>query len=132
LADLLPGGRRIAMEYSPMNAIPSMSRVDGGTLELVRSNHVEVVSSANMAQRFIAQLSKAQMESHREAGRRLIAAKDALFAALGDDLRSDAPLNEYSVVQRFTTLIQHAGLALFDPPHVAVHATASTPHYEPP
>jgi Xaa-Pro aminopeptidase len=131
LADLLPEGRRIAMEYSPMNAIPSMSRVDGGTLELVRSYHVEVVSSANMAQRFIAQLSEAQMESHREAGRRLIAAKDALFAALGDDLRADATLNEYSVVQRFTTLIQHAGLVLADPPHVAVNENASNPHYEP-
>jgi Xaa-Pro dipeptidase len=131
LEELLPAGRRIAMEYSPMNAIPYMSRVDGGTLELVRSYHVEVVSSANMAQRFIAQLSEAQMESHREAGRRLIAAKDALFAALGDDLRADVTLNEYSVVQRFTTLIQHAGLVLTDPPHVAVNANASNPHYEP-
>src|SRR5216110_3327825 len=41
LGDLLPAGRRIAMEYSPMNAIPYMSRVDGGTLELVRSYNVE-------------------------------------------------------------------------------------------
>jgi Xaa-Pro aminopeptidase len=131
LEDVLPAGRRIAMEYSPMNAIPYMSRVDGGTLELVRSYNVEVVSSANMAQRFIAQLSEAQMESHREAGRRLIAAKDTLFAALGDDLRADVTLNEYSVAQRFTTLIQHMGLVLADSPHVAVNANASNPHYEP-
>ena len=131
LEALLTAGMRIAMEYSPMNAIPYMSRVDGGTLELIRSYHVDVVSSANIAQRFIAQLSEAQMESHREAGRRLIAAKDALFAALGDDLRTGVTLNEYSVVQRFTTLIQHAGLTLIDPPHVAVNANASNPHYEP-
>ncbi len=131
LEALLTVGMRIAMEYSPMNAIPYMSRVDGGTLELIRSYNVEVVSSANIAQRFIAQLSEAQMESHREAGRRLIAAKDALFAALGNDLRTGVTLNEYSVVQRFTTLIQHAGLALNDPPHVAVNANASNPHYEP-
>ena len=128
---LLPAGRQIAMEYSPMNAIPYMSRVDGGTLELIRSYNVEVVSSANMAQRFIAQLSAAQMESHREAGRRLIAAKDALFVALGDDLRAGITLNEYNVVQRFSTLMQHAGLILNDPPHVAVNANASNPHYEP-
>lgn len=131
LGKILSSGKRIAMEYSPMNAIPYMSRVDGGTLELVRSFGVEVVSSANMAQRFIAQLSTAQIESHREAGRRLIAAKDALFSALGDDLRAGVSLNEYSVVQRFTTLIQQAGLALADPPHVAVNANASNPHYEP-
>src|SRR5438046_5802700 len=131
LEALLTVGMRIAMENSPMNAIPYMSRVDGGTLELIRSYNVEVVSSANIAQRFIAQLSETQMESHREAGRRLIMAKDALFAALGDDLRTDVTLNEYGVVQRFTTLIQHAGLVLNDPPHVAVNANASNPHYEP-
>ena len=131
LRSILQPGKRIAMEYSPMNAIPYMSRVDGGTLELVRSYGVEVVTSANMAQQFIARLSDAQMESHREAARRLIAAKDALFAALGDDLRAGVALNEYSVVQRFTTLIQHSGLILKDPPHVAVNANASNPHYEP-
>src|SRR6266487_173685 len=131
LGGILLAGTRIAMEYSPRNAIPYMSRVDGGTLELVRSYGVEVASSANMAQRFVAQLSEAQMESHREAGRRLIAAKDTLFAALGDDLRSGVALNEYSVVQRFTTLIQQAELVLDDPPHVAVNGNASNPHYEP-
>jgi Xaa-Pro aminopeptidase len=131
LEALLTAGMRIAMEYSPMNAIPYMSRVDGGTLELIRSYHVEVASSANLAQRFIAQLSEAQMESHREAGRRLITAKNALFAALGADLRAGVTLNEYSVVQRFTNLIQQVGLTLADPPHVAVNANASNPHYEP-
>ncbi len=131
LGTILLADSLIAMEYSPMNAIPYMSRVDGGTLELVRSYGIEVVSSANIAQHFIAQLSEAQMESHREAGRRLIAAKDALFAALGDDLRAGASLNEYNMVQRFTALIQHEGLVLADPPHIAVNANASNPHYEP-
>jgi Xaa-Pro dipeptidase len=131
LRTILRPGTRIAMEYSPMNAIPYMARVDGGTLELVRSFGVEIVSSANIAQRFIAQLSEAQMESHREAGRRLIAVKDALFVALGDELRAGVTLDEYNVVQRFTAIIQHAGLVLADPPHVAVNANASNPHYEP-
>jgi len=131
LGTILLAGSLIAMEYSPMNAIPYMSRIDGGMLELIRSFGVEIVSSANVAQRFIAQLSEAQMESHREAGRRLIAAKDALFSALGNDLRSGVALDEYSVVQRFTTLILHAGLVLADPPHVAVNANASNPHFEP-
>lgn len=124
-------GTRIAMEYSPMNAIPYMSRVDGGTLELIRSYQVEVVSSANMAQRFIAQLTEAQIESHREAGRRLIKAKDTLFAELGEDLRTSAAPDEYSVVQRFASLIQAAGLEFPDPPHVAVNGNASNPHYAP-
>jgi len=129
LGNVLRRGTRIAMEYSPMNAIPYMSRVDAGTVELVRSYGVEVVSSANLAQFFVAQLSDEQVESHREAGRRLIAAKDALFAALASDLRAGADLDEYSVQQRFTALLQQAGLVLPNPPHVAVNANASNPHY---
>src|SRR5260370_17783029 len=70
------------------------------------------------------------MERESECGGRLIWEKDGFFAALGDDLRAGAALNEYSVVQRFTTLLQHAGLVLADPPHVAVNANASNPHYE--
>ena len=131
LGTILQPGMRIAMEYSPMNAIPYMARVDGGTLELVLSYEVEIVSSADIAQRFVAQLSEKQMEDHREAGRRLIAAKDTLFMSLGEDLRAGIALNEYSVVQHFTRLIQQAGLVLADPPHVAVNANASNPHYEP-
>ena len=83
LRNLLHSGMHVAMEYSPMNAIPYISRVDAGTVELVRSTGAEVVSSANISQRFVAQLTDAQMESHREAGRRIMAAKDALFAQLG-------------------------------------------------
>ena len=75
----------IAMEYSPMNAIPYISRVDAGTLELIRSFGVEVVSSANLSQYFVAQLSASQLRSHREAGQRLIAAKDRLFAELNEN-----------------------------------------------
>jgi len=129
LQRLLRPGTRIAMEYSPLNAIPYMSRVDGGTLDLVRSFGVEVISSANIAQRFEAQLTNEQIESHREAGRRIIAAKDTLFKELGEQLRAGLPLDEYSVQQRFLTLLQHVGV-IPDPPHVAVNANASNPHYE--
>src|SRR6266702_6777419 len=106
LQSILLAGTRIAMEYSPMNAIPYVSRVDAGTLELVRSFGAEVVSSADIAQRFGAQLSDEQVETHREAGRRIIATKDRLFAELGENLREGRSLNEYSVQQRFLTHLQ--------------------------
>jgi Xaa-Pro dipeptidase len=131
LASLLVKGERVAMEYSPMNAIPYSARVDAGTVELVRSYGVEVVSSANISQHFVACLSAEQMESHRDAGRRLIAAKETLFAQLGEDLRQAAPLDEYSVQQRFAALIREQGLVLADAPLVAVNGNASNPHYEP-
>lgn len=130
LQTMLRPGTCVAMEYSPMNAIPYMSRVDAGTVELVRSCGVEVASSANLAQRFEAQMSDEQVASHYEAGRLLIATKDALFTELGEALRNGTALDEYSVQQRFLALIQQAGLIVPDGPHVAVNANASNPHYE--
>ncbi len=131
LSSFLPGGGRVAMEYSPMNAIPYIARVDAGTLELVRSFHVNVVSSANLSQRFVAQLSAAQMQNHRDAGRRLIAAKDVLFTQLGSDLQSGVVLDEYQVQQRFVALIEQTGLIVPEPPIVGVNANSGNPHYEP-
>ncbi|HET7637175.1 MAG TPA: M24 family metallopeptidase [Ktedonobacteraceae bacterium] len=131
LKELLPPGTRIAMEYSPRNAIPYMSRVDGGTLELVRSYGVDVLSSANIAQRFVAQLSDEQVEMHREAGRRIIAAKDSLFAELSSKLRAGEPLDEYRAQQRFLELLEQAGVVASEAPIVAVNAHGSNPHYVP-
>lgn len=131
VAELVRPGMRVAMEYSPLNAIPYLSRVDAGTVELVRSFGVEVVSSANISQRFVAQLSNEQIASHLEAGRRLIAAKDTLFIELGKQLRAGATLDEYSVQQRFITLIREAGLVASESPIVGVNAHAGNPHYEP-
>ncbi len=131
LRDTLPSGQRVAMEYSPLNAIPYIARVDAGTIELVRSLGVQVASSANLSQRFVAQLSEEQVYGHREAGRRLIAAKDMLFTLLGEDIRAGVQLNEYQVQQRFLQLIEQAGLVVDEPPLVAVNANASNPHYMP-
>ncbi len=133
LRTLLPAGQRIAMEYSPGNAIPYIARVDAGTVELVRSFDVMIVSSANLAQRFIAQLSEQQMNSHREAGRRLMAVKDALFAEVSATLRAGQELDEYRVQQRFLALILQAGLVIpeAEAPIVAVNAHSGNPHYEP-
>lgn len=131
LRTLLQAGGRIAMEYSPLNAIPYMARVDAGTVELVRSFGVEVVSSADIIQRFVAQLSVQQIESHRQAGRLLIAAKDRLFASLSDDLRNGVALDEYLVQQRFVALIRDSGVVTDEAPLIAVNGNASNPHYDP-
>jgi Xaa-Pro dipeptidase len=131
LRTLLQAGGRIAMEYSPLNAIPYMARVDAGTVELVRSFGVEVVTSADIIQRFVAQLSAQQIVSHREAGRLLIEAKDRLFASLSDDLRNGVALDEYLVQQRFSALIRESGVVMDESPLVAVNGNASNPHYHP-
>src|SRR3990172_1249165 len=42
---ILEGRRRVAMEYSPDNAIPYVARVDAATIDKIRARKVEVVSS---------------------------------------------------------------------------------------
>src|ERR1700722_12462339 len=50
LATTLRTAKKIAMEYSPRNANPYVSMVDAGTVELIREQGIEVVSSAELLQ----------------------------------------------------------------------------------
>src|SRR5918912_479288 len=80
LTELLgPAARRILMEYSPGNAIPYVSRVDGGTLDLVRGLGVEVASSADALAAVVAAWDAADIASHERAAQRLDHCKDGLF-----------------------------------------------------
>jgi Xaa-Pro aminopeptidase len=127
----LPAGARVAMEYLPGGAIPTLSRVDAGTLELVRSFGVEVVSSADLVQRFFCRLDPAQVESHKRALAAIDAAKDAAFERIGDALRRGETLLETDV-QAF--LLERFGAADLETDHapiVAVNAHAGDPHYSP-
>ena len=80
LGAMLHSAKRIAMQYSPMNAIPYLSRVDAGTIDFVRSLNVEVVTSADLVQRFEAVWDEMQLASHRVAAEGLRAIVDEAFA----------------------------------------------------
>src|SRR3954454_16124909 len=82
LRTVLSGLRRIAMEYSPGCAIPYVARVDAGTIELVRQNGVEVVSSGDLVQRFSAVWDEAAITTHRSASEKLYRVKDRAFDAV--------------------------------------------------
>jgi Xaa-Pro dipeptidase len=130
LRSTLAGARRVAMEFSPDNAIPYCARVDAGTVDLIRSLGVEVVSSANLAQRYEAVLSPERVQSHREASTRLLAAKDATVNWLRERLQAgDDTLTEYTVQQRFADLTRQQGLTFEHDHIVAVNAHAGNPHY---
>src|SRR5262249_46098634 len=75
LEALLNGVRTVAMEYSPQGAIPYVSRVDAGTLDMVRAHGVEVVSSGDLVQAFEARWSDAAIETHRTASEKLYRVK---------------------------------------------------------
>jgi Xaa-Pro aminopeptidase len=133
LGRMVDGATTIAMEYVPDDAIPYVSKVDAGTVELVRSLGPQVVSSADFAQRFEAVLTPAQIDSHRMAGRALLAARDKITAWLASELRAGKPLNEYGVQQQFAEYMRAEGLDMpaDEKPLVAVNGNAGNPHYSP-
>lgn len=131
LRAMLAGLGRVAMEYSPRGAVPYVSRVDGGTLELVRSFGVEVVSSADLVQEAVARWDEAQLRSHIEASARLMAIKDEAFAEVARCIRADEPLTDYQLQQFMARRYAEAGLISDAPPIVATNANASDPHYQP-
>lgn len=131
LARLLSGCRRVAMQYSPRCAIPYISMVDAGTVELVGSLGVEVASSANLIQYFEARWTPEKLQYHLEAGRRVDAIRAAAFGLIGDRLRTGAGITEFEVKQFVLERFREAGLVTDHGPIVAVNANASNPHYEP-
>ncbi len=82
LKKMLAGAKRVAMQYSPNNNIPYVSRVDAGTIELIRSFGVEVASSAELIQLFEARLTDEQIASHYKAA-------NLLGAIVQDGVRRD-------------------------------------------
>jgi Xaa-Pro aminopeptidase len=131
LRKLLTGLDRVAMEYSPRGMVPYISLVDGGTLELIRSFGVEVVSSADLVQETVARWDAAAVESHRTASEKLMAILDEAYAEVRRCLRAAEPLTDYGLQQYMWRRYQEAGLVSEAPPIVATNAHASDPHYQP-
>jgi Xaa-Pro aminopeptidase len=131
LRNILGGARKVAMQYSPLNAIPYVSLVDGGTIELVRSLGVEVVSSADLVQEFEARLTQPQYESHLEAGKAIHAVCEGAFAEISRRVKAGQSPTEYEIQQWMIEKFRKHGLTWDDPPIVAVNEHASDPHFEP-
>lgn len=128
----LEGKKRLAMEYSPNGRLPYIAKVDGGTLELIRSFGVEVVSSANLVAKFDACLSAEQIASHREAITHLHEIKDATFKLIKSRVDNGKPVTEYDIVRFMLDCFDRAGMITDDAPICGVGANAGKPHYVPP
>ena len=131
LRSLLGGARRAAMQYSPLCAIPYVAMVDAGTVELVRSLGVEVVSSAELIQYFEARWTAAALESHLEAGRRVDRVRAEAFEMIRQATRGGGTVQEFAVARFVRERFAQAGLVTPDGPIVGVNANAANPHYEP-
>jgi len=128
---LLQGAKRVAMEYSPLNDNPYVSRVDGGTIELVRSFDVEIVSSGDLIQLFEARWDEGQWQMHQAASRLNQQAFDVAWDYIADRVRRDGQVREHAVQQHIMEFFAANGLTTYHPPIVGVNANAGDPHYEP-
>src|SRR5438552_4884819 len=128
VAALTAGARRVAMEYVPRNANPYVSRVDAGTVELVRSNGVEVVPSGDLIQLFEACWDDEQWAMHREAAQHTRSAYDAAFAFIAERVRRNGSVRETEVQQRILDHFQAHDLVMDHPPIVAVGPHSGDPH----
>jgi Xaa-Pro dipeptidase len=131
IRQLLAGSRKIAMQYSPNCAIPYVSLVDGGTLELVRSAGVETASSANLVQLFEARWTAEQLEMHLEAGRRVDRVRAAAFQKIATALAARQNITEWDVNRFIRAGFESSGLITDHGPIVAINSNMSDPHYEP-
>lgn len=131
LVGATPGRKlRIAMEYSPRNALPYVSTVDGGVIELVReTTGAEIVSSGDLVQQMTAVLSAEQIAGHRRAAAHCLAIKDAAFDFIGQRLRDGQPVTEFDVQCFISDQLKSVGLHATGTSLCAINAHAADPHY---
>ena len=129
LAAVLKGVSRVAMEYSPRCAIPYVSRVDAGTIELVRGFDVDVVSSGDLIQQFEAYWNEAAIATHRQASEALYRIKDRAFESVARRLRDGVPTTEYDIQQQMVGWFGDEGLIAESAPCVSAQENAGNPHY---
>jgi Xaa-Pro aminopeptidase len=130
LGRLVAGLKRVAMEYSSLNAIPYVSRVDAGTIELVKKLGVEVVSSGDLIQVFEAAWDDDQERSHFDAAVHTVTAYARAWRFIAEAVRGGRTVNELAVQSEILKHFDENGLETEHPPIVAVGPHSGNPHHE--
>jgi Xaa-Pro dipeptidase len=131
LAKTLGRARNVAMQYSPKAAIPYVAMVDAGTVELVRSAGVKVVTSADLVQKYEACWTPEQLQSHLQAGVAIDRIVHGAFQEAARNVREKKTFTEYDLQQWILREFDSAGIVREEGPDIAVGAHASDPHYGP-
>src|SRR5438105_12206446 len=131
VASLVKGAKKVAMEYVPRNANPYVSRVDAGTLELVRSSGVQVMPSGDLVQLFESCWDDGQWTMHLEAAKHTRSAYDVAFGFIADRVRKQSSVHETEVQQCIVEHFARHGLVADHAPICAVGPHSGDPHYEP-
>ncbi len=131
LKKLLSGAKKIAMNYSPGNAIPYVSRVDAGTVEMVRATGVEVVTAADLIQQFEAVMNEDQLQSHIRAAKALREIVDLTFGFVAKNVTSAKNISEYDVQEFMWAEFERRSMVSDYRPIVGIGPNSGNPHYAP-
>ncbi len=131
LKKLIGRAKKVAMQYSPKNSIPSISLVDAGTVELIRAQGCKVVSSADLIQEFEAAWSTEQLDSHRAAGIVIDKITREAFAEAARRVSAEESFTEYDLQQWIVGQFAANDVISDSAPIVAVGPHSGDPHYEP-
>lgn len=124
-------GKRVAMEYSPGDAVPYLDRVPAGVLEMVHASGATVVSSADLVSRFYAVWSKEDLASHKRASEIVAKIAASAFAKAGEAAAAGSPLTEFKLQQWILGEFAANNLNTDHGPIVAIGPNAANPHFEP-
>lgn len=127
----LVAGKRVAMEYSPGDAIPYLDRIPAGVLELVRASGATVVSSANLVSEIYATWTPAQRATHERAAEHIAAIAKETIRHAGAMVAAGTPAAEHELQARILEAFARAGLETDHGPDVAASENAANPHYVP-
>jgi Xaa-Pro dipeptidase len=130
VSDLTAGAKKIAMQYSPRNAIMYVSMVDAGTVEMVRSLGKEIVTSADLVSQFEAVLNDDQIATHYVAQQKIDAVLEAAWKEISRRVRSGGT-HEFAMVEYLSEAMAREGLVWEHGPNVSAGANAADSHYEP-
>lgn len=130
VATLVRGAGRVAMEYVPRNANPYVSRVDAGTVELVRACGVEVVSSGDLIQLYEAAWDDQQWAMHQEAARHTDAAYNVAWDLIRQRTRNGGSVTEREVQETIVHYFTEHDMVTHHAPIVGVNEHSGDPHYE--
>jgi len=128
---LLVGQTKIAMQYSPRNAIMYVSMVDAGTVELLRGMGKEIVSSADLVSQFEAVLTDEQIATHYAAGEKVDRVLAAGWQEMGRRVREQGGTSEFAIVEFLQEGMRREGLVWEHGTNVSCGPNSADSHYHP-
>ena len=131
LETMLQGATKLAMQYSPRNAVMYVAMVDAGTVEVLQAFGKQIVSSADLVSRFEAVLTDRQVETHYTAQKKIDRILNDAWREMGARARGDIGTDEFAMVQWLQAEIAKEGLITEHGPNVSAGANAADSHYEP-